>query len=320
MAYHPLDEHGGNLDSWEIVTTVRDTPRRITEFVAYHLKHGPKRITLYLDDPAQELEDAVLGIDRVVIHRCDSDFWHANNKERPQRVPLRQARNATLTYQNAVADWVCHIDIDEFLAPVSGYASIASQLTNIDRLHTSVRLRPIEYLNNPSGDHSTSYKFAFKKDHSEQEIVRGLYPTYGRYLPSGFVSHQAGKVFVRSNKAGYRIGIHAAKLLGEKVPAIRAEGMLLAHQHCRTEDEFLDKITARLDKKRYEPMSIRKGTVAGALYMAHGRIDNDLVRLLYREMCLVRRDLILALSVTKHLIELDLELDASVQRLLRQKS
>tara|TARA_B110000977_G_scaffold183800_1_gene246786 strand:- start:1386 stop:1868 length:483 start_codon:yes stop_codon:yes gene_type:complete len=65
-----------------------------------------------------------------------------------------------------------------------------------------------------------------------EQVVATLYPTFGQHLKGGFLSHIAGKIFVRTGIKGLKFRIHNAFLDGETNPNhIEMPDIHLAHFH-----------------------------------------------------------------------------------------
>ena len=115
--------HRKSLTSVAIVTTVMAPEKMISDFLDYHRVIGVSRAYLYLDDP-----DPIAMVrlrqkfgDWVTFLECDAAYWQSTHGvPRPTAVETRQRLNS----QNAVRlakenrdDWICHIDIDEYIYP-----------------------------------------------------------------------------------------------------------------------------------------------------------------------------------------------------------
>jgi hypothetical protein len=69
--------------------------------------------------------------------------------------------------------------------------------------------------------------------------VAALYPTYGDHLKGGFLSHIAGKIFVRTGIKGLKFRIHNAFLDGETNPNhTEMPDIHLAHFHAADWDTW----------------------------------------------------------------------------------
>lgn len=233
------------MTRWGLSATILAPPPDILRFAAYHLEQGAHRLYLYLDDPASDAFDALKAHPRVRPTRCDDAWW---NGKRPRKHQVRQSRNASHAYnRKADVDWLIHMDVDEFLVPRS---SIAGTLAALPPDHPVARIRPMEQLAG-DGDH---FKGFVPNGPDRTKIVNDLYPTYGSYLKGGFLSHLAGKVFVRTGLENIRIQIHNAfqndaELKGpEDTPDID-----LAHCHAKTWDDWLTAYRYRLAKGSYRP-------------------------------------------------------------------
>ncbi|MEJ6404932.1 glycosyltransferase family 2 protein [Yoonia sp. 2307UL14-13] len=296
--------------TWETVTTAKDTCSRISEFVAYHLRLGAKRVTVFLDDPSQEISDDLSVRPGVNLVRCDDDFWLETVGARPTAIALRQSKNATHAYHHAVSDWICHIDIDEFIAPVDRTTTVSSALGQVPLSMQTARLSPVEYLSRPDGSDTGLYKLPFDAVQQKSDVVQRAYPRFGTSLPSGFLSHLAGKVFVRTGDEYLKLAIHVAKYGDVKLPAYDVKGLFLAHRHAVSLDDFMKKFPTRMSTKSYSSSNPKRRTVERALQDRGHLRDARLITHLYTEMCTARPELVKILSSTETLVEIELNLSA----------
>ena len=121
------------VPTWAAVATVDEPPALIQTFLAWHLSLGAAEVHLYFDradDPAAALCDGLPG---VFVTICDDAYWAQTGKPRPTRHQVRQVHNAQHAYQRTGADWLLHIDADEFLwtdEPVSTCLSRGDQTSD----------------------------------------------------------------------------------------------------------------------------------------------------------------------------------------------
>jgi hypothetical protein len=98
------------------------------------------------------------------------------------------------------------------------------------------RLRPMEAL---AGDGS-AFKAWIPPGPDRDRITRQIYPTYGGAIKAGFLSHLAGKVFLRTGLAGISVKIHNAFEHGEMLESDAPTSEIdLAHLHANSWDEWI---------------------------------------------------------------------------------
>jgi hypothetical protein len=101
--------------TWAVVATVDEPPAVVQAFVAWHLSLGAAHGYLYFDRPDDPVQRAVVHLPQVSAVACDEANWLRIGKSRPRRHQVRQVANARDAYARADADWLVHIDADEFL-------------------------------------------------------------------------------------------------------------------------------------------------------------------------------------------------------------
>ncbi|WP_163851005.1 glycosyltransferase family 2 protein [Pseudooceanicola aestuarii] len=239
---------------WGVVTTIRASLADTLAFAAWHLELGAHRIYLHLDDPDDPAFDLLKAHPRLRPLRCDVAYWQRLAGRRPAKHQLRQTRNATRIYNRpAEVDWLAHIDGDEFLVPDRPVADI---LADLPATCHAARLRPMEGLPRPEGAPAIAPLHRFKSfaldpptRHAQTEAI---YPSFGRWLNGGFLSHVAGKLFVRPGLTGAEFRIH--NLLTDQgrnpgqqeVPQLR-----LAHLHYRDWADWRARLDFRLNRGAY---------------------------------------------------------------------
>ncbi|MCX7559445.1 glycosyltransferase family 2 protein [Sulfitobacter sp. F26204] len=230
-------------DSWGISATILAPVATILDFAAYHLEAGAHRLYLYLDDDNQAAFDILKAHPKIKPTLCNDAWWRG---KRPKKHQVRQTQNATHAYHRRTeVDWLIHMDVDEFLVAQQPVGEILAALPKADKI---ARIRPMEQL---AGDGSR-FKAFVPNGPDRARIVAELYPTYGPHIKGGFLSHLAGKCFVRSGLQGMRIQIHNAfqhdqMLQGPETTA----GIDLAHCHATSWEEWYAAFRYRFDKGSY---------------------------------------------------------------------
>lgn len=241
------------MTRWGIVSTIKAPEDDILNFAAYHLLRGAHRIYIYLDAPEQTVFDRLKAHPKIRVVTCDEAWW-AKRNGRPDKHQTRQFINARHAYnRRPEVDWLAHIDVDEFLWPAR---PIAEQLAALPEICLCARVRPVEALAPAPGD--TGPETTFKAFHLGAEARRraseAVFPTYGRYLSGGFLSHVAGKLFYRTGVDGLQAKIHNITVNGAQNPGESAlTETELCHLHAQSWEDWQRTYRYRMTKGSYRP-------------------------------------------------------------------
>ena len=231
---------------WGLVATILAPAEEIRRFAAYHLEAGAHRLYLYLDAENPEVFESLKAHPKIRVTTCDEAYWQRLCGKRPQKHQVRQSQNATRAYNRADdVDWLIHMDVDEFLVSDRPVDEVLATLPPAQKI---TRIRPMEAL---AGD-ATAFKAFIPNGPERAQIVSALYPTYGDYVKGGFLSHLAGKVFVRTGMAEVRLQIHNAFQDDTMIDGPEQQpGIDLAHLHAKSWPEWLAAYRYRLEKGSY---------------------------------------------------------------------
>ncbi|MCX7566233.1 glycosyltransferase family 2 protein [Sulfitobacter sp. F26169L] len=238
------------MTTWGIVATIKADAPTILRFVAYHLELGAHRIYIYLDAPCTVAQDALREHPKTRVIRCDDDYWNQHNNGRPEMHQPRQTVNATRAYRRArEVDWLMHMDVDEFLVPSSRVTSLLAALP--DNIQCA-RARPMELLSGGDPQVDAAFKTFIPAGKKREQVVSALYPTFGQHLKGGFLSHIAGKIFVRTGIEGLKFRIHNAFVNGETNPNhVKLPEIRLAHFHATDWQSWHDHFAYRFREGSY---------------------------------------------------------------------
>lgn len=299
---------------WGLVATIRADLAQIAGFAAYHLDLGAQALHLYLDQP-DAAAAAWLGRDpRIHVTQCDTAWWAATGKLRPDAHQLRQAHNATRTLR-AVADsldWLGHIDVDEFLLPAAPMSQLLAQVRPDAAL---VRILPAEALAT-DGPRPRHFKLTHKAAGQPKAVTQDIYPTFGMHLYGGFLSHHSGKVFARPGIPDTRLGIHTLKFNGEEATnAVTLPASYLAHFHAPTWDHFRRHFDFRRAKGSYRDRHDTDQLGLSDILAFLAEEDGDAgLRTFFDEICADTPALRAKLAAHGMLLTRPLDLDAAVLR------
>lgn len=248
------------MTRWGLASTIKAPTGDILRFAAYHLDLGAHRLYIYLDDPDSAAFEPLKAHPKIRVRRCDATWWRKQGGKRPEKHQVRQTKNATHAYSRpAEVDWLIHMDVDEFLWAEENIAEILAALPS-DSL--TARVRPAEAL----AGTGQNFKAFIPGGSTRPEIVGRIYPTFGAHLRGGFVSHTAGKLFVRAGQGDWTIRIHNA-FRGEEMNPGEAPlpEISLLHCHARTWEDWLSQYRYRLRHGSYrsELAAIRPAAQGG---------------------------------------------------------
>jgi hypothetical protein len=281
-------------------------------------------VHVYLDEDNPQARDHLSAHPKCRVTVTDDAYWSRRAKGRPDTHQPRQTANATHCYnRNPQVDWLAHIDVDEFLWPA---APIADQLAALPSDTRSARVHPIEALA-PDPDDPPPKGQIWCKGHARQQGRRRaqtneIYPTYGEHLNGGFLSHVAGKVFVRTGLDAVSLRIHNAFFDRRQDPdPARLDAMHLVHLHAHSWPHWQETFRFRMAQGSYRD-SLRAAPMPDGIALTMNQLFSMLeddggepaLRAFYREVCTATPDLRARLDRHGHLHAVRLDLDTKRQK------
>ena len=245
-----------SLPTWGVVATIKAPARDILNFAAHHVELGAHRVHVYLDAPNPQAEAALRDHPKCRVILCDDDYWRRRRKHagRPEAHQPRPSLNAThCLRRRPQVDWLTHIDVDEFLWPDT---PLPAQLAALPQDSLSARVRPVEVMapdpDDPPPDGMHWFKSCALLPVQRRDETKEIYPGHGAHLNGGFLSHVAGKVFVRTGDPEVSFRIHNA-FRGGKMDAAPPEmhGTRLCHLHATGWEHWRDTYRYRLAHGSY---------------------------------------------------------------------
>lgn len=304
------------MTKWGLATTILAPAQDILRFAAYHIDAGAHRLYLYLDDPDSDAFAPLKAHSKIRVQACDTAHWQKLGGNRPQKHQVRQSRNATHAYGRKVdVDWLIHMDTDEFLVPETDVSAALAALSSETQC---ARVRPLEQMAGPGN----TYKSFIPNSPDRNQIVRDIYPEFGAYIKGGFLSHVAGKLFVRTGLENISLRIHNA-FQGDIMNPNEVEmtDLDLAHAHAKSWEDWIAAYHYRLEKGSYRSglapaQSAKKGGVTlhdmfQALQSSEGEAG---LRRFYTEVTTDTDALRARLQARDMYREIDLNLDAKLAR------
>lgn len=208
---------------------MKERPEVVQEFVAYHLLLGASQVIIYFDDPDDPAVETVSHLPQVRVIRCDAEFV-ARRGKLPPGLPARQKAHARQAYAETTADWIIHIDADEFLSADRPISQILAETSG-----NVLRAPPFEAMETPrsaQGDRPEHFfRGALPANPRSKRIAEAAYGPFQDCLGGGMLSHQAGKFFVRSGIPGMSLAVHGPFLDGRRAAAEETQGLRLLHMH-----------------------------------------------------------------------------------------
>ncbi|WP_412555490.1 glycosyltransferase family 2 protein [Shimia sp. MIT1388] len=249
---------------WDIVTTAFEPTAVTLGFLAHHVDLGVNRIWLHLDAPNAELEAIVGDHPQIRIINCDDAYWAASaNGARPWDFRVRQTINADAAMAQSDADWIAHIDADEYVTNTGAlFAFLDRQPKEILTVVVRNGERVHQRGQTPAHVFAGAFRLPFPpKIHRALPV---LYGQYNRYLQKGLAGYWHGKAFTRVS-SGLRLALHRAKLPeGMKVHQGQSEfpERVILHFDGMTKAHWLDKMRKKAPDgkvlKPHNPARIRQ--------------------------------------------------------------
>jgi hypothetical protein len=308
---------------WGLVATIKAETADILNFAAHHLELGAHRLHIYLDADNPGAFAALKAHPKCRVTLCDATYWDRRGK-RPDTHQPRQSINATHCLQKRPqVDWLAHIDVDEFLWPSR---PLPSQLAALPPGAISARIRPLEAMapdpSDPPPHGVTWFKACAPFPGQRRNETAEIYPTYGPHLNGGFLSHVAGKIFVRTDRPDLSLRIHNAFIDGDKDPSpATLDETELCHLHAPDWDRWREAYRFRLAQGSYRaglkppPASGPEALTMNALFslLEEDRGEAALADF-FAEVCIATPDLRARLDAYGHLRRIALDLDAKRAR------
>lgn len=102
-----------------IVGCMKNEAPYIVEWIAYHRAVGVDNFLIYTNDCSDGTEEILQRLDQMgIIHHRNNDKWKGNS---PQQYALNQAMKEAIVTN---ADWIIHIDVDEFINVRTGNGTL----------------------------------------------------------------------------------------------------------------------------------------------------------------------------------------------------
>lgn len=215
--------------TWSIVSTMRGTPDVIAPFVAHHLASPARAVHIYLDEADADLQAMLAPLTtgpaptsrpRLTVTVCDDAWWARHpGRIKPYKVFDRQLWNAEAARKGSDADWIVHIDSDEFLVPTGPDAptlsdELATELAAVPAGIDWVRIPNLERMLWDGRAQETIFDGAFRARITDPATERAAYGHDSRFLKDGFSGYVRGKTAIRRRSA-LKMRLHDANWPGK---------------------------------------------------------------------------------------------------------
>lgn len=196
-----------NPPSWAVVSTMDEAPELTVAFAAYHLDLGASAVHIFLDRPDDPAADLLAQLPNCHVTLCTDAHWHDTaGKERPYMHTHRQSTNANLAFARNSADWLFHIDADEYLCPLGDWLTELAtmpadhyfRVMNVERVRLARAPRAVDLFEGP---------FLRRLDETETTFLGAD----AAFYKNGFTGHSVGKSAVRRGDK-MRLSIHRPRM------------------------------------------------------------------------------------------------------------
>lgn len=263
--------------------TVKEPAPLVIANVGWHLSLGASEVHVYLDDPMDPVGDQLQVVAGVNVVRCDATHWaRLDGRAGDARQTRRQGLNATDAYRKTGADWMIHLDADEFLMPERPVPQIIAQYAKAGRF---LRIQPWERTYLTEDAPGSLFEGGFRvpylgKLQDDQDVFWRSTP----FLTKGLTGHSAGKALMPTRQ-GWRIGIHSPKeeerrIRGDYVPEmalLHFDGMTPLHwmlkvlRYAHLPGEVVEGMLGG-HRREQVLMALRRSHSPGGLLKFHNRL------------------------------------------------
>ncbi|MGB8812578.1 MAG: glycosyltransferase family 2 protein, partial [Paracoccaceae bacterium] len=198
---------------WGVVMTVDEPVALVLANIAWHLHTGAAEIHVYLSRPEDPLAATIADVPGCHVTHCTDAHWRAMGETdgRPALQTRRQSLNADHAYARSTADWLVHLDADEFLWQSR---PLGEELFHLAAFSTevtfSVRERVYPGLIAGTSVPDDIFAGAFRSAHKSRAGLDTLiYGDLEPFLIQGMLGHAAGKCAVPVGQ-DFLIGVHWA--------------------------------------------------------------------------------------------------------------
>lgn len=221
-------------NSFGTVTTCRENPKQVREFVNYHLNLGAACMVVYFDDP----EDAAMKLfdnePRVICRACTDAHWQLMGGL-PISVTEAVNRNiedgASLLRERGVS-WIAPIDADELLY---SDAPIAESLASVESTVDVLSANPMEAVQHRGMREALEFRSYYFREFTptllpaQEKASKQYMAGVNEFGDSGCFGHIRGKSLFRATAQIDRYGSHRPRNSKKGLRMIVSEKIVLLH-------------------------------------------------------------------------------------------
>lgn len=241
------------MSRWGLCLTVKAPLAQVEAFVAHHLHLGAAHLWVFVDDPDDPGLNAIAALPHTTVTRCTDEYWARTLGRRPDKHQNRQARNVQTVYRETDLPWLGHLDVDEFLWPARDVGCVLADLPGDEPM---LRIAPWEALHAPglARDIFTARHFRAALSGADRAGARDrVFGRHATLLPSGVLSHSAGKCFFRTGLSRFEPRLHGAFRAGTRVQGgAFTRDIALLHFHAEDPLRWTERLPFRLTRGAYQ--------------------------------------------------------------------
>jgi hypothetical protein len=238
--------------SFGTVTTGRENPEQVREFVNYHLNLGAAAVVIYFDDPHDPAMDLFRDETRVICRRCDESHWQKLLGRPPTDFTERQAINledGTSILRERGVGWISSLDADELL-----YATlpVGDILSKVDAGIDIVLVKPLEAVHHEGMSEGREFRsswfrrFCRALSPAQETVARRYMPGVREFGSSGCLGHREGKSFFRSMTQVESYNPHLPRNTVKNLQVMTAPDIALLHFDAITRESWERRWIARV--------------------------------------------------------------------------
>ncbi len=264
---------------WSVVATLREPAILPLVFAAHHLQLGALHVHLYLDGPHPGLRAAIGNDPCITLIDSDTAFYDSLGRKRPSWINRRQIVNANHAETQSAAEWLFHLDADEFLGsdPTPDLAGLPPEITAFwvpNRERVFLHEAPATTI------FDGALALPMRNPH-RLDRVRG--PDMSQLTRHGLLAHDLGKGALRVG-AGVGAGIHkprtndAAIRAAETVRVSHFDGLTRLHWALKLRRHAQNGIASKPGRKltayrdRQIALAAECGGDMGPIFALHDRL------------------------------------------------
>lgn len=297
------------MPTWGVVTTVKAPEEHVLAFIAHHLSLGASCVWVYFDNPDDPAYQRVSTLAKVKAVRCTDWYWILRGG-RHVRITRRQISNCRDARRVSNLDWLCHIDVDEFLfAP----EPIADILASVPADVLGLVMEPFEALHDPDApdDIFTSRHFRGPVHGTHRSLQPAIFGESAPLLLKGTLGHGLGKSFSRAKVRGLVPGLHFPLLKGKAVRLPFHPALRVLHFHAHDPVAWRQTLPFRLGRGGVYNCAPEK-----VMWSYLTKASDDEIDRFYKDAMGIRSETIALLQANDRLITTDLGLKHKVAALL----